>query len=220
MTTFDLAETDRLLTTTRAVRKRLDLEREVPRGIIRECLEISQQAPTGSNRQGWRWMVVTDTAKRAALADLYRRGAGNYLSDGEKQSAAAGKSQDARVFGSAQYLAERLQDVPVHVIPCIRIDHLPENPPPRAWAGLMGSIWPAVWSLQLALRARGLGSALTTLHLAHEKEAAELLGIPETVMQVGLLPVAYTIGTDFQPAKRPPLDTILHWDDWDAAKDG
>lgn len=220
MAVFDLETTDALLSTTRAVRKRLDLEREVPPEIIRECLELTLQAPTGSNRQGWRWIVVTDAAKRAALADLYRQGAGNYLTDGEAQSEAAGKSQDARVFGSAQFLAERLQDVPVHVIPCIRVDHLPENPPRRTWAGLMGSIMPAVWSFQLALRARGLGSVLTTLHLGKEEEAAELLGIPDGIMQVGLLPVAWTKGTDFKPAKRPPLDTILHWDSWDVSRDG
>lgn len=220
MAVFDLETTDALLSTTRAVRKRLDLERAVPPEIIRECLELTLQAPTGSNRQGWRWIVVSDAAKRAALADLYRQGAGNYLTDGEAQSEAAGKSQDARVFGSAQYLAERLQDVPVHVIPCIRVDHLPENPPRRTWAGLMGSIMPAVWSFQLALRARGLGSVLTTLHLGKEEEAANLLGIPDGIMQVGLLPVAWTKGTDFRPAKRPPLDDILHWDIWDVSRDG
>jgi nitroreductase len=217
---FDLAVTDALLTTTRAVRRRLDFDRPVPDAVIRECLELTLQAPTGSNRQGWRWMVVTDAEKRAALAELYRRGAGDYLTVGHDQSKARGAEQDARVFGSAQYLAERLQDAPVHVIPCIRTDHLPENPPPRTWSGLMGSIWPAVWSFQLALRARGLGSAVTTLHLAHEDEAARLLGIPDGVMQVALLPVAYTKGTDFRPAKRPPLDTVLHWNAWDAAKDG
>lgn len=220
MAVYDLETTDALLSTTRAVRKRLDLERPVPPDIIRECLELTLQAPTGSNRQGWRWIVVTDAEKRRTLAELYRAGAGNYLTDGEAQSEAAGKQQDARVFSSAQYLAERLQDVPVHVIPCIRVDHMPDNPPRRMWAGSMGSIMPAVWSFQLALRARGLGSVLTTLHLGKEQEAADLLNIPEGIMQVGLLPVAWTIGTDFKPAKRPPLDTILHWDTWDASRDG
>jgi nitroreductase len=220
MTVFDLETTDALLSTTRAVRKRLDFDRAVPDRIIRECLELTLQAPTGSNRQGWRWIVVTDADKRKALADLYRQGAGDYLKGGEEQSVAAGKQQDARVFNSAQYLAERLQDAPVHVIPCIRVDHMPDNPPRRMWAGTMGSIMPAVWSFQLALRSRGLGSVLTTLHLGKEQEAADLLGIPDGIMQVGLLPVAYTVGTDFKPAKRPPLTDILHWDEWDAESDG
>ena len=220
MSVYDLSVTDALLSTTRAVRKRLDLEKPVPDQVIRDCLNLTLQAPTGSNRQGWRWIVVRDPAKRAALADLYRKGAGPYLTSAGAQAKADGRQQDGRVFDSAQYLAERLQDVPVHVIPCIRVDHLPDNPPNRVWAGLMGSIMPAVWSFQLALRARGLGSVLTTLHLPSEAEAASLLNIPNGMMQVGLLPVAYTIGTEFKPAKRPPLDDILHWDTWDAERDG
>jgi nitroreductase len=215
MAGFDLSVTDKLLTTTRAVRKRLDLGRPVPDQIIRDCLELTLQAPTGSNKQGWRWIVVTDAAKRAALADIYREGAGTYLTESQKKAEAAGKAQDGRVYSSAQYLADNLQDAPVHVIPCIRVDHLPPNPQQRVWAGLMGSIMPAVWSFQLALRSRGLGSTLTTLHLSNGEKAADLLGIPEGIMQVGLLPVAYTIGDDFKPAKRPPLDDVLHWNTWD-----
>ena len=218
MSVYDLATTDALLSTTRAVRKRLDLKQPVPDQVIRDCLELTLQAPTGSNRQGWRWIVVTDAAKRAALADIYRRGAGAYLKESGEQAKAEGRAQDSRVYDSAQYLADHMHEVPVHVIPCIRVDHLPANPPHRVWAGVMGSIMPAVWSFQLALRARGLGSALTTLHLAHQDEAQALLGIPDGLMQVGLLPVAYTIGTDFKPAKRPPLDTVVHWNQWDPAK--
>jgi nitroreductase len=214
MSVFDLSVTDALLSTTRAVRKRLDLERPVPKEVIRECLELTLQAPTGSNRQGWRWIVVTEAETRGALAEIYRKGTGSYLDDAHRDAVAAGAAQDARVFESARYLAEHLQDVPVHVIPCIRVDHLPADPPPRVWAGVMGSIMPAVWSFQLALRARGLGSALTTLHLGYADEAAALLGIPDGIMQAGLLPVAYTIGTDFKPAKRPPLDEITHWERW------
>jgi nitroreductase len=218
MSVYDLAITDALLSTTRAVRKRLDLKKPVPDQVIRDCLELTLQAPTGSNRQGWRWVVVTDADKRAALADLYRKGVGTYLKESGEQAKAEGRAQDSRVYDSAQYLADHLHEVPVHVIPCIRADHLPENPPRRVWPGLMGSIMPAVWSFQLALRARGLGSALTTLHLAYEKEAAALLDIPDGIMQVGLLPVAYTIGTEFKPVKRPPLDTVLHWNQWDGSK--
>ena len=214
MSVFDLAVTDALLSTTRAVRKRLDLERAVPRDVILECLELTLQAPTGSNRQGWQWIVVTDAAKRRALADIYRAGARSYLDDAYAKAVADGAAQDARVYDSARYLAERLQDVPVHVIPCIDVAHLPANPPRHVWAGLMGSIMPAVWSFQLALRARGLGSVLTTLHLNREAEAAALLGIPDGMMQVGLLPVGYTLGTDFKPAKRPPVETVTHWEGW------
>jgi nitroreductase len=215
MTDFDLAVTDALLSTTRAVRKRLDLERPVPRGIINECLELSQQAPTGSNRQGWSWVVVTDAEKRAALGDMYHRGAMAYLAQAETDAAQMDDGgQTSRVISSALYLADKMQSVPVLVIPCINVAHMADNPPRAAWAGVMGSIFPAVWSFQLALRSRGLGTVLTTLHLAHESEAIDLLGIPDEFMQVGLLPVAYTIGTDFKPAKRPPVSEITHWDHW------
>lgn len=210
MTTFDLDTVDTLLSTTRAVRKRLDLERDVPDDVILDCIRLSQQAPTGSNMQNWRWLVVRDADRRQALADIYRAGGGDYLA---AASATATEGQIGRVMSSASYLAEQLQDVPVHVIPCVKGRLTPENTVGE-WSGMMGSIYPAIWSFQLALRSRGLGSALTTLHLNREREAAELLGIPDNVMQVALLPVAYTVGTDFKPADRPPPERIVHWDHW------
>jgi nitroreductase len=207
---FDIAMTDELLATTRAVRKRLDLDKPVPREVINECLELAVQAPTGSNSQSWRWLVVEDADKRRALADLYRKGGEAYLSAAGEQAA---DDQTKRVFGSAVYLMEHMHEVPVHVIPCVQGRPGPETPMVML-GGLFGSIFPAVWSFQLALRSRGLGSALTTLHLIHEKEAAEILGIPDDVMQVALLPVAYTLGTDFKRAERPPVADITHWDTW------
>lgn len=207
---FDTAMTDELLATTRAVRKRLDFSRAVPREIINDCLELAVQAPTGSNSQTWRWVVVDDPDKRAALADLYRKGAESYLSAAADQ---APEGQTKRVFDSAMYLMDNLEQVPVHVIPCVK-GRPPEGSPTIALGGLFGSIFPAVWSFQLALRSRDLGSTLTTLHLVHEREAAELLGIPDDVMQVALLPVAYTLGTDFKRASRPPVANITHWNAW------
>jgi nitroreductase len=214
MSVYDLSTTDALLSTTRAVRKRLDFERPVSNDIIRACLELALQAPTGGNRQGWRWLVITDRDKRNAMGEIYRKGAGTYLEGAQQSADATGASQDSRVFASARYLAENIQRAPVHVIPCIGVDHLPADPPRYVWPGLMGSILPAVWSFQLALRARGLGSTFTTLHLRQGYEAAALFGIPDDVMQVGLVPVAYTIGTDFKPAQRPPLEDITHWEQW------
>ncbi len=210
---FDLEQTDALLSTTRAVRKRLDFDRDVPDDVILECLQLAVQAPTGSNRQGWRWMVVRDAEKKAALAEMYRRAGGDYL------AAAAAESEDGsqtgRVLDSANYLAENLEKAPVMVIPLIigRLDELPEGSNVTAAAsGLLGSIIPAMWSFQLALRSRGLGSCYTTLHLGLEAEAAELLGIPDHMSQAGLLPVAYTKGTDFKPAKRDPVGLITYLD--------
>lgn len=214
---FDLAMTDALLTTTRAVRKRLDLERAVPREVIEECLEIALQSPTGSNRQNWRWVVVTDADKRARLADIYRKGAGSYLADARAKAESLGQQQNARIFDSANYLAEHLQDVPVHVVPCIEMS-FKDASPMHAPISAMGSIFPAVWSFQLALRTRGLGTCLTTLHLAHADEAGALLGIPDGVHQVALLPVAYTVGTDFKRARRQPLSEVTHWESWGSGR--
>ncbi|MBM3683927.1 MAG: nitroreductase family protein [Actinobacteria bacterium] len=204
---FDLEHVDALLSTTRAVRKRLDFDRPVPDDVLLECLQLAVQAPTGSNRQSWRWLVVRDQAKKDALADLYRRAGGEYLRSAAEQADAA--SQTGRVLDSANFLAQNLARVPVMVIPMIigRVDGTTNGA-----AGLMGSIMPAVWSFQLALRSRGLGSCLTTLHLGLEEEAAELLGIPPHMSQAGLLPVAYTKGTDFKPAARPPVAEITYLD--------
>ena len=200
---------DELLATTRAVRKRLDLTRPVARDVVEDCLELAVQAPTGSNSQTWRWVVVDDADKRQALADLYRRGGEAYLT-------AAGETatgQTARVFSSALYLMEHLHEVPVHVIPCLE-GRPGDGASVTQLGGYFASIYPAVWSFQLALRARGLGSCLTTLHLGFEKEAAEILGIPDNVVQTALLPVAYTLGQDFKRASRPPVADITHWNVW------
>ena len=201
---------DELLNTTRSVRKRLDLTRPVAREVIDECLQLAVQAPTGSNTQGWRWIVIDDSDTRAALAARYRRSAEGYLSAASEQASSGADAQTQRVFSSAMYLMEHLHEVPVHLIPCIQ-----GNPPNGlAGAGFYASIYPAVWSFQLALRARGLGSCLTTLHLAHADEAAALLGIPDGITQTALLPVAYTVGTDFKLAKRSPVSEITHWNSW------
>jgi nitroreductase len=212
-TTFDTAQTDHLLTTTRAVRKRLDLTRPVERDVLLECLQLGIQAPTGGNRQPWRWLIVDDPAVRAGLADLYRRSFGPYI---EMQRAAveqAGAPGMDGIIDSSEYLAQHLQDVPVHVIPCL-LERLPEKPSVADTASFYGSILPAVWSFMLALRSRGLGSAWTTLHLAFEREAGELLGIPDTVTQVALIPVAYYTGTDFKPAARKPAAEVTYWNGW------
>jgi nitroreductase len=209
---MDIDSVDQLLSTTRAVRKRLDVSRPVGREVILECLRLAMQAPTASNTQDWRWMVVTDADKRAAIAEIYRSAGADYLAH---KATTTDDVQTRRVYESAHALTETLADVPVHVIPCInrRLDEGPLISAASAWA----SIIPAGWSFLLALRSRGLGSVWTTLHLAKEKEVAELLGIPDHVTQVALFPVAYTIGTDFKPAKRPPAETITSWNTWGQA---
>ncbi len=207
---------DELLTTTRSVRKRLDFDRPVPLDLVRECIEVALQAPTGSNRQGWHWVLVTDPGHRKRIGEYYRQSFTRY-----RESSSYGahvvdadegrQAQQARVASSSVYLAERMGDAPVLVIPCITAS---EELPAGNQAGLWGSLLPAAWSFQLAARARGLGSAWTTLHLSYEKEVAELLGIPPNVRQGVLLPVAYYTGETFKPATREPLDSVLHVDSW------
>jgi nitroreductase len=210
---MDIATVDELLTTTRAVRKRLDLDRSVGRDVILECIGLAMQAPTASNAQDWRWLVVTDAAKRAAIADIYQSIGAQYLAQAAEGAA---DPQTRRVYADALGLTETLARVPVHVIPCLerRFDGSDLLVAASAWA----SIIPAGWSFLLALRSRGLGSVWTTMHLAQEHEVAQLLGIPTTVTQAALFPVAYTIGTDFKPAARPPARTVTYWESWGKAR--
>jgi nitroreductase len=209
---------DQLLSTTRAVRKRLDFDRPVPRTLIEECVHMAVQAPSGSNMQGWHFVVVEDQAKRTAIADIYRKAfdiyrglpmaAGNIVT-GE----AARDAQQQRVMDSAEYLAAHMDKAPYMVIPCIvgRVDGTPN----MMSSSILGSILPATWSFMLAARARGLGTSWTTLHLMFEEEAAAVLGIPfADFSQVCLTPVAFTKGTDFKAAVREPLDSVMHWDAW------
>ena len=200
---------DELLSTTRAVRKRLDLTRPVPDEVLEECVRLAVQAPTSTNTQNWHFIVVTDEARRAALAELYLRSWIPY--NGGKSPDE--EPDDPSADSTSRYLAAHLHEVPAHVIACI--EGRPEGLTPADLAWFYGSIIQAGWSFQLAARARGLGSVWTTHHLDYEREAAGVLGIPfDEVTQVALIPVAYTIGTDFKPAKRNPLETVLHWQSW------
>ncbi|MCP4434612.1 MAG: nitroreductase family protein [Actinomycetia bacterium] len=209
---------DELLTTTRSVRKRLDFDRPVEPELLNECLGIAAQAPTGSNAQGWHFVVVTDDAKKARIGELYRQGFELFY--GDREAAEAGLPQDdpdyvattRRVVDSASYLADRMGDVPVMVIPCI--EGRTDGGNVLIQASVWGSLLPAAWSFMLAARERGLGTCWTTLHLMHEAEVAEMLGIPDTVMQGVLIPVAHTIGTDFRPGQRREMSRIVHHDSW------
>ena len=220
MTLLQLS-TDEILATTRSVRKRLDFSRQVEPELIRECLELAVQAPTGANSQGWHFVVVTDQEQRKTIGDIYRKGYQLYrektasvhpLYEGRTIPREFVKTLK-RVRDSSEYLAEHMHEAPVLLVPCIwgRVDGQPNV----EQAGVWGSILPAVWSFMLAARSRGLGSSWTTVHLYYEQEAAEILGIPyEKVTQAALIPVAYTLGTDFKPVSRIPLDSVLHWDRW------
>ena len=211
---------DEVLATTRAVRKRLDFDKPVEPEVIKECLEAALQSPTGSNSQSWQWLVVTDPDQRAALAKLYQQGWELYTQmEGNVQTAYKGVdedriSQQSRVLDSATYLAQNFEKVPVMMIPILpgRFEGLPS----MASAAMLGSILPGAWSFMLAARERGLGTAWTTIHLMFEEQAAEVLGIDyQTYTQCALITCGYSKGTNFKPAKRPPLETVLHWDRWE-----
>lgn len=209
---------DEVLSTTRAVRKRLDFDRPVERDVIEACLRLAQQAPTASNRQHWHFVVVTASAKRRALGQIYRRGAERYLGSPTPAEDRTRPQSDReqttnRVLSSARYLAKHMHEAPVLLVPCI--EGRTEGASCQGQSTAFGSIITAYWSFMLAARERGLGTCLTTLHLSLEREAAEVLDIPfDDVMQVGLIPVAYTMGTDFKPAPREPLETMIHWNQW------
>ncbi len=204
---------DEVLTTTRAVRRRLDLARPVPRDVVEACLRLAFQAPNGSNGQDWGWVLVDDPDVRRQLADLYRQGMRDHIGRDRSQEPPETAPSDARMSASVMYLAEHMERVPVLVVPTVARRYGGETTFQQA--SRWGSILPAVWSLHLALRSRGFGSAWTTLHLYREREAADLLGIPhDEHFQAGLFPVAYTLGTDFHAADRSRSERRIGWNRW------
>jgi nitroreductase len=214
---MDLEVVDHLLTTTRSVRKRLDFSRPVEPELIEKCIDIAFQSPTGSNMQGWRVMVITDPEKRKKIAEYYREGFAAYSAPDSpfRQEIPEGDlraSQQDRVIDSATYLADHLHEAPVFVL--FLIEGRMEDGPVVAQASMYGSFLPAAWSFMLAARARGLGSAWTTIHIFYEKQVSELLGIPPEFTQGVLLPVAYYTGDDFKPAKRIDPRTLTSWETW------
>jgi nitroreductase len=206
---MDLATVDKLLTTTRSVRRRLDLTRPVPPALIEECLEIAVQAPQGSSLCRYHFIVVTDPAKRQALADLYRRAFDTFYPPDRLAERRQTQPRDARSWTA---LADHFQDIPTLIIPCV--EGRPEGLKPERLAGLYGNILPIAWSLMLALRARGVGAAWTTIVFTYEKEVAALLGLPENFTPAACLPVAYFTGDDFKPAKRIPAAERTYWNTW------
>ncbi len=211
---MDIAAADKLLTSTRSVRKRLDYSRPVPLDVIQQCIEIAIQAPTGSNQQGWSFLVVTDADKKKKLADLYRKGVEIYaqMPQPVRPDDDLRTQQRPRGLVSSLHLVQTMEQAPLFLIPCI--EGRVEKAPQFAQASAYGSILPAVWSFMLAARARGIGAAWTTIHLFFEKEAAEILEIPDSVTQAALLPVAYFTGEDFKPAQRIPSREFTYFDTW------
>jgi nitroreductase len=204
--------TDHLLSTTRAVRRKLDLDRPVEPEVLADCLRLAVQAPTPGASENWRWLVIRDQHLKNEIGALFRKAGSAYLrARAEAAGDAVKDGATARAFASGQYLIDVIERVPVFVIPCLQGRPQGGN---EALSVYYGGIFPAVWSFQLALRSRGLGSTLTSYHLQYEAEAAKILGIPDDVTQVGLLPIAYTTVPDFKPARRRPVEEITYLDTW------
>ncbi len=210
---IDVAAADELLSTTRAVRRRLDLERPVEPEVLLDCVRLALQAPAAVNSQSWRFVVVTDQAKKFALAELYRK-AGAVWVDVPLQTMVDGPQKT--VTEEAQRFMGVLERVPVLVLACA--ERPIEGQPFAVQMSALGSVLPAIWSFQLALRSRGLGSVFTTLHLWEADEAAALFGLPDSVTQISLIPVAYTLGTDFKAARRPAPEDVVFWNSWGESK--
>jgi nitroreductase len=213
-------DADQLLTTTRAVRKRLDFSRPVEDSVIRECVEVAMQSPSGSNNMTMQFVVIRDEVKRKAIGEVYRQCYeiyrsldGIYIGSIDKGDVAE-NAQQSRSASSADFLGERMGVAPALILACNAGSRV-EGAPAMMAASMMGNVLPAMWSFMLAARARGLGTAWTTVHLMMEQQVADIVGIPfDTVQQACLSPLAYTVGTDFKPAVRPAADSIIHWDTW------
>jgi nitroreductase len=207
MITSDFEE---VLRTTRSVRRRLDFEREVPPEVIEACIDLAVQAPTGANREGWRFVVVTDPERKLAIAESYRRALARWT------AVRAGQPDAPAIRPAVRALAERMHEVPALILACV--EGRPDPASVAQQVALYGSILPAAWSLMLALRARGLGSTWTTLHLAEEREVADALGIPEHVTQTVLLPVGYMREARLRPATRKSAREVTYWNRWGAGR--
>ncbi len=203
---IDTASVDAALSTTRAVRFRLDLERPVDQQIILDCIDIAEQAPSGGNQGSRRWLVVRDPELKARLAELYMSSAGRWMVEARDKLVGTGHHNE-KVMASAAHLAEHLAEVPVIVIPTIIGRHDDSGRP-----GLFDSVIQSAWSFSVALRARGLGSAWTTAILNADDEIADLLGIPPEMTQIAMLPVAWTKGTEFSTAPRYPARDVTYVD--------
>jgi nitroreductase len=223
-TALPISDFETVLTTTRAVRRRLDFDRPVEESVVLDCLRIAVQAPTGGNAQDWRFVLIGDPEVKAAVAAVYRDCFEEYVA---RPLAAAGYAAPEvrgrldtspaaeRMLEGARYLADNIGRAPWLLLACAtRPDPSADLTASGTVSAVYGSVYPAVWSFCLALRSHGLGSIITTLTVNEPERVAEILDIPDGVTQCCLLPIAYTVGLDFKPAPRRPLDEVLFRDGW------
>jgi nitroreductase len=219
-----ITDVDQLLTTTRAVRRRMDFDRPVERSIIEDCVRMAQQAPMGSNLEDWRVVAVDDPAIKQAIAELYQEvwaeTVEGPLARGEAATMArlsptvraggVAAERQQRILDGVKYLCDRLDRVPVVLIVCSKKVQ-PERPLGGTASGYYGSIFPFAWSIQLALRSRGLGSVMATAIAHKATRVQQVLDLPEEWRPITMLPVGYTLGLDFRAATRAPVEHVLSW---------
>ncbi len=202
----DLPSIDHVLRTTRSVRRRIDFERAIEPEVIEACIDLAVQAPTGIRAENWRFVVVTDTQKKRAIADLYRQGGETFA-----------KARGVELKATQREHADRLHEMPALILVCA--EGRPATGPAAVQVGFYGSVLPAAWSLMLALRARGIGSTWTSLLVLHEEAVADVLGIPADVSQTVLLPIGYMKDAVLKPAKRKPAREVTFWNAWGEERD-
>lgn len=185
--------------TTRAMR-RLDPDRDVSEEDLWRVLEASTKGPSGGNRQQLRWVVVRDPEQKARLGEVYRS-----IWEGYQGRLHPDRLEDesvSRNMGSARHLAEHLEEAPALLVACA-----------RRRGDVEAAVYPGIWNLCLAARARGLGTTLTTMIKGRSDTVREILDLPDDVEIFALVPIGYPLGR-WGEARRRPVEEVVHWDGW------
>ena len=192
--------------------RRLD-QREVPEKLLVKLIDAANQAPSGSNMQNGRWLIIRDPDVKQKLADLNRKGVEAYLAPMiENPGSLPHQSEDKRrrMAEAVVWQMEHMHEVPALIIACMEFGQKVTG---EMAARGGGSIWPGVQNLLLAARALGLGAAPTTLGLMDTDAVRDTLQLPDTMAAFCLIPVGYPLGK-FGPVSRKPVDEILRFDSW------
>lgn len=177
----------------------------VPDELIWRLLDAAVKAPSGGNRQPWNFIVIRDADTKAKIAEHYLDGWNSTY--GPIREAAMASPATAKAFASADHLANHLAEAPVLIMATLDPGRTAPVTPPGA------NVFPAVQNLLLAARALGLGATLTTVYRTHEAEVKQLLGIPDNVETMALIPIGYPAGK-FGPVMRAPAEKVVYWEKW------
>jgi len=188
-------------------------QREVPEEMLIKLVDAANQAPSGSNSQNGRWIIVRDASTKQKLADLNRIGVEGYLIPQlEKNTSLPHQSAEkrSRMADAVMWQMEHMHEIPALIIACMDFG---EKVNAQMAAAGAGSIWPGIQNLLLSARAMGLGAAPTTLALGNPKAVKDVLNLPDSMAAYCLIPVGYPSGK-FGPVTRKPLTEIMRFDQW------